>query len=173
MHFRFLILTVLILTFSTQAHTQVKVDMTAKEVDEIKDTVRIRDLVVNDSGRVHAGNMCVKNGIFYIGDNMVLADKPVGDWGIELKIKILPNMKVKATTIFPNTSDKQRKIESIESFLSQNLTLGIFDHKPVNCEERNKNDDTGTEIKYLEVKSMNDLHSLRQVYEQLMKEAGN
>jgi len=170
MYFKFLLSSILILTFSTQAHGQVKVDITAKEVDGIKGTIRIRDLVVNDSGRVYGGRMCVKNGVFYIGDNVVLADKPVDDWGIDLKIRILPNMKVEATTVLPNTLDKQRKIDSIESFLSSNLTPSIFDNGSVNCDERDKTDHTGTEVKYLEVKSINGLHSLRQVYEQLMEE---
>lgn len=72
---------------------QVSMDISVDEVDKIKGTLRVRDLVVNDSARIGTSGLCSKNGKLYIPDNKVLLDGPIGEWGIDLKITILPGKK--------------------------------------------------------------------------------
>jgi len=163
----FLILSVFLLKSSYSA---VSVDMTAKEVDKIKGTVRVRDLVVNDSGRIGGGNLCIKNGIFYLPDDTFVLNSPIGKWGIDLKITVLPGRKVKATTVMPKTNDKEKIKGSIESFLMRNLKPSPFKYESPFCGERRKKDDIGVNIQYLKVESIDDLLSLREVYEKLIKE---
>jgi hypothetical protein len=150
-------------------HAQVKADISAKEVDKIKGTLRVRDLVVNDTARVYGGTLCIKDSELYLPDSTLLSDKPVDDWGVDLKITVLPGRKIRATTVLPKTSDAKRMKDSIESFLSSNLMPSIFGGESQYCNKRESTNATGTKIKYLQIESIDGLHSLRKVYEQLKK----
>ena len=141
--------------------------MSAKEVDKIKGTLRVRDLVVNDTARVYGGSLCIKNNELYLPDSERLSDNSENDRWIYLKITVLPGSKIRATTILPKTSDAQRMKNSIESFLSSILKSSIFDGGSQYCNKREGTDATGTKIRYLQVESIDGLHSLRKVYEQL------
>lgn len=152
-------------------YAQVKVDMSAKEVDKIKGTLRVRDLVVNDTARVYSGSLCVMDNELYLPNNTPLSDKPVDDWGVDLKITVLPGSKILAVTVLPKTSDAKRMKDSIESFLSSNLMPDIFGGESQYCNKRESTDATGSTIQYLQVESIDGLHSLRKVYEQLKKKS--
>lgn len=153
------------------AKSEVRVDVSAKEVDEIKGTLRVRDLVVNDSARVYAGSLCIRDNKLFLPDSTELQDNAVDEWGVDLKIKVLPDATVTADAILPTTDDKERMRNSIESVLSSNLRPSFTGKSPY-CDERQSVDETGTRVRYLEIESINGLHSIREVYEQLLQDAG-
>ena len=166
------ILTSLTLLFlSLDAYSQVEVDITAKEVDEMRGTLRVRDLVVNDEARIYGGSLCIRDSKLYLPDNVVLSTQPVNDHGIDLKIKLLPARKIAAETVMPNTDEPERVRESIERFLSSTLMPSWFDKEPIYCDERSLTDATGQKIEYFEITSIDGFHSLRKVYENLLNTA--
>ena len=164
-----LIIIAIIALSSPTLYAQVKVDMSAKEVDKIKGTLRVRDLVVNDTARVYSGSLCIMDNELYLPNSTPLSNKPVDDWGLDLKITVLPGRMIHAVTVLPKTSNTKRIKDSIESFLSSNLMPDIFDGESPYCNKRESTDATGSKIQYLQVESIDGLHSLRKVYEQLKK----
>lgn len=159
---------VALLLLSPHAYSQVEVDITAKEVDQMRGTLRVRDLVVNDEARIYGGNLCIRQGRLYLPDNVVLSTQPISDHGIDLKIRLLPARKVEAETVMPITDKPERLHGSIERFLSSNLMPSWFDNESIYCDERPRTDATGQKIEYFEIKSIDGFHSLRKVYENLL-----
>ncbi len=126
-------------------------------------------MIVNDSGRIDGAGLCIKNEKFYLPDDTIVLNSPIGEWGINLKITVLPGRKVKATTVMPKTKDKKKIKGSIDGFLSRNLKPSFFKNESPFCGERRKKYDIGVNIQYLEVESIDGLLSLRAVYEKLIK----
>lgn len=162
----------LALFISAFSFAGVTVDITEKEVDELKGTLRVRDLIVNDSARVCGSTLCIIHGKLFLPDNVKLQDKPVNDWGIDLKITVLPGNTVKATTVLPNTSDKVKLKNSIERFLSSTVEPDLFEYEPLHCNKRKKKDYSGMTIGYYEIQSIDGLNSVKAVYKKLLNDAG-
>lgn len=57
-HFVALIAITYLAIASPYLQAEVSVDMTAKDIEAIKGTLRVRDLVVNDTARVYGGSLC-------------------------------------------------------------------------------------------------------------------
>jgi hypothetical protein len=161
------------LLFGRPTFAGVVVDMTPKEVDAIKGTIRVRDLAVNDTAQVFSGQLCIRNGKLFLPNSLARLDGPKSEWRIDLKITILPGNKVRAATVLPDTSDKARIKDSIEGFLNSVWTPAApsFPAESPYCDKRKKEDFTRTVIEYLEVESIDGMHSLKQVYEALLSEA--
>ncbi|MFE8073408.1 hypothetical protein QQM79_20305 [Marinobacteraceae bacterium S3BR75-40.1] len=166
-----ILISLTLLFLSLQAYPQVEVDITAKEVEEMRGTLRVRDLVVNDEARIYGGSLCIRDSKLYLPDNVVLSPQSVNDSSIDLKIRLLPAKKVAAETVMPKTNEPKRVRESIERFLSSTLMPSWFDNEPVYCDEKPPTDVTGQEIEYLEIQSIDGFHSLRKVYENLLNTA--
>lgn len=160
---------VILSLLSAPLYSQVSVDITAKELDEIKGTFRVRDLVVNDEARIYGGSLCIKDEKLYLPDSETLISKPVDDYGIDLKIRILPAKKVQAETVLPNTNQPDRIRDSIEGFLGSILMPSWLDNTSPYCLERAPTDAIGQRVEYLEVESIDGHHSFRKVYEGLLE----
>jgi hypothetical protein len=138
----------ILLVSSPPLFGEVAVDMTPKEIDEIKGTIRVRDLAENDSARVCAGQLCITNERLFLPNSLALLDGPVSDWRIDLKITILPGSKVRAVTVLLNTSGKAVIKDSIEGFLDSVWTPAApsFPAESPYCDKRLRKDFTGTVI---------------------------
>lgn len=170
----FMSVLVVFLMFSFKVvNSSVLVDMTAKEVNELRGIIRVRDLIVNDSARIEAaGSLCIKDGLFYIPDNTIVLNGDYSIWNSSLKIKVMPGRKLVVNTMLPNTTDKKKIKRAILVFLSSSLEkVWLINNTPY-CNKRVKVDVTGEKIKYLEVDSIDGQNSLRKLYQKLLRDNG-